>query len=195
MRVPVAALAALSLAAAGCAPRSIEVAAVERDPAVYRNADCVYLAQEEARIRDAVIRYADLQNEDATRDELAAALGATIFLPFLLILTAGDEQEALRAMRGEHEAIRGAMARKGCTPLSIAVATPGQPPAYPGAHAPVALAEQIAEIPGPRPVEGAPYAAFTSEALRAYCAQPWEMRVGADGRTEYNPCHRRDAFL
>lgn len=43
-------------------------------------------------------------------------------------------------------------------------------------------------------VEGTPYAAFTPEQITAYCAQDWSERLRPDGRTEYNPCKRRDAF-
>lgn len=42
--------------------------------------------------------------------------------------------------------------------------------------------------------EGSKYAAFTPELIEAYCQQDWQTRVRADGRTEYNPCFRREAF-
>ncbi|MEM7212200.1 MAG: hypothetical protein AAF479_09950 [Pseudomonadota bacterium] len=42
--------------------------------------------------------------------------------------------------------------------------------------------------------EGSSYAAFTSAQLQAYCVQDWKTRTQSDGRTEYNPCHRKDAF-
>ena len=42
--------------------------------------------------------------------------------------------------------------------------------------------------------EGSPFSAFDADDIERYCAEPWETRVGADGRTEYNPCKRRDAF-
>ena len=50
-------------------------------------------------------------------------------------------------------------------------------------------------IPGSPPLfEGTPYASFTPEQIAAYCAQDWSERTGPNGRTEYNPCKRRDAF-
>ncbi|GMG85445.1 hypothetical protein LNKW23_46650 [Paralimibaculum aggregatum] len=47
---------------------------------------------------------------------------------------------------------------------------------------------------GPALTEGAPLDAFTADQLAAYCRQDWEMRVAADGRTEYNPCRMPTAF-
>lgn len=42
--------------------------------------------------------------------------------------------------------------------------------------------------------EGSRYSAFSPTDIERYCAEPWETREGAGGRTEYNPCKRRDAF-
>jgi hypothetical protein len=42
--------------------------------------------------------------------------------------------------------------------------------------------------------EGSAYAAFTKAQLERYCAEDWEVRTAPSGRTEYNPCKRRDAF-
>lgn len=42
--------------------------------------------------------------------------------------------------------------------------------------------------------EGGKYSDFSPEQISAYCAQDWSARVNAAGRTEYNPCKRRDAF-
>ncbi|MEM9097313.1 MAG: hypothetical protein AAGC79_02220 [Pseudomonadota bacterium] len=51
------------------------------------------------------------------------------------------------------------------------------------------------EVEGSPPLtEGTPYSAFTKEQIAAYCAQDWATRTRDDGRTEFNPCSRRDAF-
>lgn len=42
--------------------------------------------------------------------------------------------------------------------------------------------------------EGSAYSAFTPADIQRYCGEPWETRIGEGGRTEYNPCKRRDAF-
>jgi len=69
------------------------------------------------------------------------------------------------------------------------------------APAPAAPSPEPAAQPGaapPRPApelyEGSPYAAFTPAEIQAYCDQGWDTRIAPNGRTEYNPCTRRDAF-
>lgn len=42
--------------------------------------------------------------------------------------------------------------------------------------------------------EGSDYSAFTKAQIERYCAEDWEVRTAPSGRTEYNPCKRRDAF-
>lgn len=58
------------------------------------------------------------------------------------------------------------------------------------------LAEEAAEEAAAMPplFEGSRYADFTPEQISAFCGEDWETRISASGRTEYNPCHRRDAF-
>ena len=52
-----------------------------------------------------------------------------------------------------------------------------------------------AVVPGSPPLyEGTPIAAFTPAQIQAYCGMTWDSRIGANGRTEYNPCRRQDAF-
>lgn len=41
--------------------------------------------------------------------------------------------------------------------------------------------------------EGSAFA-FTQAQLQTFCGQDWRTRIGADGRTEYNPCFERRAF-
>ena len=54
--------------------------------------------------------------------------------------------------------------------------------------------EPVAVGEAPALFEGSPFAAFTATDIERYCAEGWETRIGTDGRTEYNPCTRRDAF-
>ena len=42
--------------------------------------------------------------------------------------------------------------------------------------------------------EGSPFSAFDADDIVRFCAENWETRTADDGRTEYNPCKRRDAF-
>lgn len=57
------------------------------------------------------------------------------------------------------------------------------------------VAAERVVVPGsPSLFEGTRYDAFSPQVIQAYCAQPWETRSSPLGRTEYNPCYRRDAF-
>ena len=42
--------------------------------------------------------------------------------------------------------------------------------------------------------EGSRYSAFSPADIQRYCGEPWETRIGDGGRTEYNPCKRREVF-
>ena len=63
------------------------------------------------------------------------------------------------------------------------------------------LAEEIergvAEVQAagvPQLYEGSPLGAFSQEQIAWFCEQDWRERIAQDGRTEYNPCHRREMF-
>lgn len=107
---------------------------------------------------------------------------------------AGREAEQFLARRTTNAAVLG----------RIAGVRPSQPAAAPSAAASAptgsaaaasAPAAPAAAVAGSPPLhEGASYAAFTPAQIQAYCAQDWRERTGADGRTEYNPCYRREVF-
>ncbi|MEM7023869.1 MAG: hypothetical protein AAF637_14935 [Pseudomonadota bacterium] len=61
-------------------------------------------------------------------------------------------------------------------------------------RAPVAASVQSAPLSAPSLFEGSPFSAFDASDIERYCAERWETRVAPDGRTEYNPCRRREVF-
>lgn len=76
--------------------------------------------------------------------------------------------------------------------IDLAVALVSQEPqAIP---TPTPVANDASELPPAELYEGSPFIAFTATDIERYCAESWTTRVGADGRTEYNPCKRRDVF-
>ncbi len=198
MRVLVTSLTAGALLVSGCAKHASDVAAAYRSPMVYQGQDCAALHAEEARVRASVAEVSAKQDEAATRDAIVVGVGAVLFWPALFVLAAGDEKVRLSELKGEHEAIQEALVMNRCGPPAVmtASATPVAPVGT-AAFAPAAPAPMV-PAPGTsaaRPVEGQPLSAFTAQEMRAYCGEDWETRVAADGRTEYNPCRRADAFL
>ena len=43
-------------------------------------------------------------------------------------------------------------------------------------------------------LRGEPARGLHAGQIYGFCVEPWESRVAANGRTEYNPCRRPDAF-
>ena len=84
----------------------------------------------------------------------------------------------------------------GCVLAVLGVAgcaTGGDRAAMDGGAALTPVADVSAEA-GPALYEASPLAAFTPGQIYGFCVEPWESRVAANGRTEYNPCRRPDAF-
>ncbi|MEM9063574.1 MAG: hypothetical protein AAGD13_24205 [Pseudomonadota bacterium] len=74
-----------------------------------------------------------------------------------------------------------------------------EPPRPAQTSAAPATQQATAPLPVSIPVahvlfEGSAYAQFNATDMERYCAETWETRLAPDGRTEYNPCLRRDAF-
>ena len=176
-----------SIAVSGCAKRSSDVAAAYRSPHVYQGLTCPQLAAERRRVESRVAAVADKQDSAATRDAVAMGVGLVLFWPALFLLAAGDEKAELAQLKGEHEALVAAQGMKSCPELA-----PGAAAVAASAPTPDAPDESLPATPGL--YEGAPLAAISAAEMRDYCAQSWETRVNAAGRTEFNPCKRPEAF-
>ncbi|MFT7390562.1 MAG: hypothetical protein ACI9ZH_000786 [Paracoccaceae bacterium] len=179
-----------ALVLSGCAKSSSNVAGAYQSPMLYAQWDCGQLAAEKAAVQSRVVSMAQKQDDAATRDAVAMGVGLVLFWPALFLLAAGDNEAELSVLKGQHEALTAAETSKRC------VAAPMMASASDGV-ATVAIATDVSgndPVSGQRPIEGAKYAMFSAPQIEAYCAQSWETRRAPDGRTEFNPCHRRDAF-
>jgi hypothetical protein len=197
MSNPVTAAVAAAIVLSGCAKSASNVTSAYQSPSVYANWTCDQLAVEELEVRRRVVAMAQKQDNAATRDAVAMGVGLVLFWPALFLLAAGDEEAQLSVIKGQHDALVSAQGAQQCPAVPSAeidavtaaasTDTPTTPPATDGAYRPT--------VTGPRPVEGTKISAFSDDEINAYCGQKWEERQAADGRTEFNPCHRKDAFL
>ncbi|MGG7568672.1 hypothetical protein ACQ5SO_21190 [Rhodovulum sp. DZ06] len=189
---------ALATALSGCAKSSDDVVATYQSPALYEGWSCGSLATEEAAIRRQVVSVAGEQDEAATRDAVAMGVGLVLFWPALFLLAAGDEAAQLSDLKGRYDAVSTAMTTKQCARAVDAQPGLAEPAAKgegeDGAAQDLGAVAAAPEPEGPRPVEGARLASFSEAQMKTWCAQDWETRQAADGRTEFNPCSRRDAF-
>ena len=96
------------------------------------------------------------------------------------------------------------MAETSRAPLVAATAEPAAPlqpvaaPAEPRPSRPAPTMPRHQNPPSlaaaPELYEGASLSAFTPAQIAEFCKQDWRTRRAPGGRTEYNPCFRRDAF-
>ena len=188
------AIAVSALVLSGCAKSASNVAGAYQSPMIYAQWSCAQIDAEEQALQSRVMVMAKKQDDAATRDAVAMGIGLVLFWPALFVLAAGDDEAQLSVLKGQHDALLAARLSKQCpTAPMTQVAGADMDPAADGDDAAATQAE--APIGGPRPLEGERLAAFSAEQMRGYCAQTWETRVAADGRTEFNPCTRRDAFM
>lgn len=171
----------------GCAKSSSDVASAYQSPVLYASWTCEQLDVEEREVRRRVAVLAQSQDNAATRDAVAMGVGLVLFWPALFLLAAGDDEAELSLLKGQHDALASTQASNQC-PAEPAFAAPE------GAQSVTAAADQPM-IDGPRPIEGARLSSFSDTQMNAYCGQDWQERVAADGRTEFNPCTRKDAFI
>ena len=173
-----------ALVLSGCAKSSSSVAGAYQSPILYADWSCEQLDAEEREVRRRVAVLAQKQDDAATRDAVAMGVGLVLFWPALFVLAAGDDEAELSLLKGQHDALTSSQLSRQCAAVPTASPAPT-----------MASADAFAPVDGPRPVEGTRLSAFSKPQINAYCEQDWEEREAADGRTEFNPCKRKDAFL
>jgi hypothetical protein len=194
---PLCAIAASALVVSGCAKSSSSVAGAYQSPSLYANWSCEQLAAEEGEVRRRVVVLAQKQDNAATRDAVAMGVGLVLFWPVLFVLAAGDEEAQLSILKGQHDALVSAQTGRQCTAQPTAAQAPMSNTPASGMPVTAASANGIYRpaVAGPRPVEGTLLSSFSNDQMQTYCGQTWEIRQASDGRTEFNPCHRKDEFL
>lgn len=133
-----AALAALVVLAAGCASRSADVAPRATSAEAFAYWECERLFDESDQVQQRAADVAYAVDARAGNNIIALGLGVTVFWPALLAMRPdGLEAQELATLKGRHDALQQAMARRGC----------GKPPqAMPLARAaklPVAVGERL----------------------------------------------------
>jgi hypothetical protein len=131
------ALAPLLLAAA-CATRSDQIGAAPTDAATYSSLGCDAMYDEADRVRHRAARVAYAVDERFGTNIVALGMGMTVFWPALLAMRPdGPDAVELAQLKGRDEALRSALAAKGCPPAPEWMA------ADRAAALPVALGERL----------------------------------------------------
>jgi hypothetical protein len=109
-------LAALSsLALAGCASRSDDIAAAYVSPASYASWKCDQIRDEASRLSVRAAQVSGAQNQKASNDAVATGVGVVLFWPALLFIK-GDSTTAaeLSRLKGEMDTIEQVSIQKRC---------------------------------------------------------------------------------
>ncbi len=129
---------ALALALSGCASRSADVRPLPASPSAFAAWDCDRLLEEDDRVQQRAVETAWSVDERAGNNVIALGLGATVFWPALLAMRPdGPDAAELARLRGRHEALLAAAARRGCPPPA------GTLPPERAARLPVAVGDRL----------------------------------------------------
>jgi hypothetical protein len=110
-----ASAALLSLAAAGCASRSEDVAASYVSPSMYGSYSCRELNAEAQRVSSAAASAAGAQDSQRTKDAVATTAALVVFWPAAFFVSGNNAQTAeLARLKGQMQAIEGASVQKKC---------------------------------------------------------------------------------
>lgn len=120
MKKLIATVLSVTIALAGRATASKDIAANYVSPMQYQSYDCEQLASETGRIQVRVNQLGGRLDEAASNDKAIGVVGAILFWPALFALGGTKQQEAeYSRLKGEYDAIQQTAIVKKC---SIAVA-------------------------------------------------------------------------
>jgi len=112
----IASTCAISIAMAGCATSSKDIAPAYVSPMQYQNYDCNQLAAEVQRLQYRVTELGGRLDQAASNDKAIMGVGLVLFWPALFALGGTKQQEAEYArIRGEFEALQQASVAKKCS--------------------------------------------------------------------------------
>lgn len=112
---PTAAAILLSLAAAGCASRSEDVAASYVSPVMYQSYSCNELSLEAQRVSSAAASASGSQDSQRTKDVVATTAAVVIFWPAAFFVGGDNAKTAeLANLKGQMQAIEAASIQKKC---------------------------------------------------------------------------------
>lgn len=110
-----AAALAASLAVAGCASRSEDVAASYVSSGTYSSYSCKELSQEAQRVSAAAAAASGAQDSQRTKDVVATTAAVVIFWPAAFFVSGNNAQTAeLARLKGHMQAIEEASVQKKC---------------------------------------------------------------------------------
>ena len=115
MKKPIAAVLSVTIALAGCATASKDIAANYVSPMQFQSYDCDQLASETQRIQVRVNQLGGRLDEAASNDKAIMGVGMILFWPALFALGGTKQQEAEYArLKGEYDAVQQAAVAKKC---------------------------------------------------------------------------------
>jgi hypothetical protein len=110
-----ASLLSISIALAGCATASKDIAGAYVSPLQYQNYDCEQIGAEQSRIQNRISQIGGRLDEAASNDQGLVAVGLILFWPALFFLGGTKQQEAEYARRkGEYDALHQTAIQKKC---------------------------------------------------------------------------------
>ena len=132
MKKQIAAVLSATVALAGCATASKDIAANYVSPVEYQSYDCQQLAGETHRIQERVTELGGRLDQAAANDQAIAGVGIILFWPALFALGGTKDQEAEFArLKGDYDAVQQEAILKKC-PGAVA---PAKAAAVPAAEA------------------------------------------------------------
>ena len=106
---------AVALGVSACASRPDDISAAYVSPLPYQQLSCEQLAAEAQRVSISAAAAAGAQNQQASNDAVATAIGVVVFWPALFLIK-GDNAKAgeVARLKGEMQAIEQASIAKQC---------------------------------------------------------------------------------
>ena len=115
MKKIIASALSITMALAGCATSSKDVATSYVSPMQFQSYDCQQLASEAQRIQSRVNQLSGRLDEAASNDKVLMGVGLILFWPALFAVGGTKQQEAEYArLKGEYEAIQQSAVAKKC---------------------------------------------------------------------------------